>query len=237
MSDVFDSRRFAPATERNRSPILAVLQQQLPPTGTVLEISSGTGEHAVFFAPPLAPRQWLTSDPDPGARQSIAAWRKATPADNLHGPIALDASTQPWPVEDRSGQSTQGTKSQAPAPQAEPWTDPLATLDLTRHPITALVNINMIHIAPWSACLGLMAGAGRLLPKNGILYLYGPFQQGGQHTAPSNAAFDRQLQAQNAAWGVRDLEAVVAAAEAQGLTLVTTVVMPANNLSVVFKVP
>ena len=231
MSDAFDDRRFAPATDRNRSPILAVLQQQLPPTGTVLEISSGTGEHAVFFAPHLAPRQWLTSDLDPGARQSIAAWRNVAPADNLHGPIALDASTQPWPVEDRSGQSTPGAE-----PAAEPWANPLATLDLTRHPITALVNINMIHIAPWAACLGLMAGAGRLLPRNGILYLYGPFKQGGQHTAPSNAAFDRQLQAQNPAWGVRDLETVIAAAETQGLALVTTVAMPANNLSVVFKV-
>ncbi len=229
MSDTFDGRCFAPATDRNRSPILAVLQQQLPPTGTVLEISSGTGEHAVFFAPRLAPRQWLTSDPDPGARQSIAAWRNVAPADNLHGPIALDASTQPWPVENLSGQPTQETKPQA--------AEPLVTLDLKQHPITALVNINMIHIAPWSACLGLIAGAGRLLPPNGILYLYGPFKQGGQHTAPSNAAFDRQLQAQNIAWGVRDLEAVVAAAEAQGLALVTTVAMPANNLSVVFKVP
>ncbi len=231
MSDVFDGRRFAPATDRNRSPILAVLQQQLPPTGTVLEISSGTGEHAVFFAPHLAPRQWLTSDLDAGARQSIAAWRNVAPADNLHGPIALDASTQPWPVEEPLGKSTQATKPQA----AEPWADPLPTLDLRQHPITALVNINMIHIAPWSACLGLMAGAVRLLPQNGILYLYGPFKQGGQHTAPSNAAFDRQLQAQNADWGVRDLEAVVTAAEAQGLALVTTVAMPANNLSVVFQ--
>jgi hypothetical protein len=229
MSDTFDGRRFAPATGRNRAPILTVLQQQLPPTGTVLEISSGTGEHAVFFAPRLAPRHWLTSDPDPDARQSIAAWRNVAPADNLHGPIALDASTQPWPVENLLGQSTQATEPQA--------VEPLATLDLKQHPITALVNINMIHIAPWSACLGLMAGAGRLLPQNGILYLYGPFKQGGQHTAPSNAAFDRQLQAQNIAWGVRDLEAVVAAAEVQGLALVTTIAMPANNLSVLFEVP
>jgi hypothetical protein len=236
MSDVFNGRRFAPATERNRSPILAVLEQQLPPTGTVLEISSGTGEHAVFFAPHLAPRHWLTSDPDPGARQSIAAWCNVAPADNLHGPIALDASTQPWPVETLAAQSTQGAQLQTPAIQtAKPGADPLATLDLKRHPITALVNINMIHIAPWSACLGLMAGAGRLLPPNGILYLYGPFKQSGQHNAPSNAAFDRQLRAQNVEWGVRDLEAVVAAAEAQGLALVTTVAMPANNFSVVFR--
>lgn len=214
MDNVSDARRHAPATQRNRDPILAVLERVLPSTGTVLEISSGTGEHAVFFAPRLAPRQWLPSDPDPLSRQSIVAWQTVAPADNLHPPLALDASTHSWPV-----------------------IDPHASLgvDLTEHPITAIVNINMIHIAPWEACLGLMAGAGRLLPQDGILYLYGPFKQGGQHTAPSNAAFDQSLQAQNPAWGVRDLETVVAVAEAAGLRCIETVAMPANNLSVVFR--
>lgn len=212
------ARRYAPATERNREPILAVLQRVLPPTGTVLEISSGTGEHAVFFAPRLAPRRWLPSDPDPAARQSIAAWRESMPADNLHAPLILDAADPLWPVE------------------SENLRDSLPVLDLQRYPITALVNINMIHIAPWSACLGLLAGAGRVLPPEGILYLYGPYKQGGHHTASSNAAFDASLQAQHPQWGVRDLEAVVVAAEAQGLALVETIAMPANNLSVVFKV-
>jgi hypothetical protein len=99
----------------------------------------------------------------------------------------------------------------------------------------AIVNINMIHISPWSACLGLMAGAGRILPPNGILYLYGPFKQGGKHTAPSNANFDESLQAQNPEWGVRDLDEVVAVAQAQNLSLVETYAMPANNLSVIFQ--
>lgn len=212
-----DARRYAPATERNREPILAVLQRVLPPTGTVLEVSSGTGEHAVFFAPRLAPRQWLPSDLDPGARASIAAWREAAPAENLHAPIALDAAAPLWPVE------------------SENFSDLLSPLDLQQHPITALVNINMIHIAPWAACLGLLAAAGRILPTGGILYLYGPYQQNGQHTAPSNAAFDASLQAQNPEWGVRDLDAVVAAAKVHGLALVETTAMPANNLSVVFR--
>jgi SAM-dependent methyltransferase len=220
-----DARRYAPATDRNRSPILAVLQQVLPPTGTVLEISSGTGEHAVFFAPYLAPRQWLASDLSPEARHSIAAWREAAPAENLHGPLELDAAAPLWPME----------STQASAQELSPFTATCPALDLQRHPITALVNINMIHISPWTACLGLMAGAGRLLPPGGVLYLYGPYRQGGQHTAPSNAAFDASLQAQNPQWGVRDLEAVVDAAEAQGLVLAETVAMPANNLSVVFR--
>lgn len=212
-----DARQYAPATQRNRAFILEVLQQVLPAQGTVLEVSSGTGEHAIFFAPQLAPRQWLPSDPNPIARDSIAAWQMNAPSDNLYPPIDLDASQPIWPIE------------QAPLPAV------LANTNFAPTDITAIVNINMIHIAPWSACLGLLAGAGRILPSNGILYLYGPYQQNGCHTAPSNAQFDESLRSQNSAWGVRALEAVIEAAAAQNLLLVKTVAMPANNLSVIFQ--
>jgi hypothetical protein len=99
----------------------------------------------------------------------------------------------------------------------------------------ALICNNMIHISPWSAGEGLMAGAVRTLPAGGILYLYGPYKIDGRHTAPSNAAFDRTLQAQNAAWGIRNLADVVALAAYHGLTLIETIQMPANNLSVIFR--
>jgi hypothetical protein len=217
ISESLDARQYAPATERNREPILEVLLQVLPPTDTVLEVSSGTGEHAVFFAPRLGERKWIPSDPNPVARASIAAWRKHYPADNLYPPLALDARDPVWVVE------------QNELPQ------PLMDIDFKRNPIVAIVNINMIHIAPESACLGLMAGARRILPTGGILYLYGPFKQGGRHTAPSNAAFDQSLQAQNSEWGIRDLDEVVAVAQAEHLSLVKTVAMPANNLSVIFQ--
>jgi hypothetical protein len=207
-----DARQSAPATQRNREPILNILRQVLPPTGPVLEVSSGTGEHAVFFAPHLHPRQWIPSDPNPIARDSIAAWMKYShAAENLLPPIALNACDPVWAVE----------QDEFRAKLSEP--------------ITAIVNINMIHIAPWEACLGLMAGAGRILPPGGILYLYGPFQQEGKHTAPSNAAFDQSLQQQNPAWGVRDLADVITAAQAEGLAFQRTYPMPANNLSVVFQ--
>lgn len=113
--------------------------------------------------------------------------------------------------------------------------EPLQNIDFESNPIVAIVNINMIHIAPWSACLGLMAGARRILPPGGILYLYGPFKHGGRHTASSNAAFDESLRAQNSEWGVRDLDDVVAVAQEQHLSLVKTYTMPANNLSVIFQ--
>jgi hypothetical protein len=217
MADMPDARRFAPATQRNRDPILQVLQRVLPPEGTVLEISSGTGEHAVYFAPHLAPRQWLPSEPNPTLRRSITAWQATSPADNLHPPIDLDTHASTWSVE------------LVEQPEA------LASVDLQQYPITAIVNINMIHIAPWSACVGLMAGAGRILPSGGILYLYGPFKVNRQHTAPSNHAFDTSLKSQNSEWGVRDLEAVATLAESYGLVLSATVEMPANNLSVIFQ--
>ncbi|UZQ54154.1 class I SAM-dependent methyltransferase [Trichothermofontia sichuanensis B231] len=216
-SEIPHVRQHAPATYRNRDPILAVLQDVLPPDGTILEISSGTGEHAVFLAPRLAPRAWLPSDPNPVARASIAAWRDHLPSPNLYPPIALDTEDTCWPVE------------QSPLPTT------LAGLDLQQMPIRAIVNINMIHIAPWSACLGLFAGAARILPVGGILYLYGPFMQNGRHTAPSNAEFDATLRARNPAWGVRDLDAVTAVAATHHFSLHKTVPMPANNLSVVFE--
>ena len=98
----------------------------------------------------------------------------------------------------------------------------------------AIVSINMVHIAPFAACEGLMAGAGRLLPPGGVVYLYGPFRVGGAHTAPSNAAFDRSLRAREPDWGIRDLETVIDESARNGLSHSETVAMPANNLSVVF---
>lgn len=98
----------------------------------------------------------------------------------------------------------------------------------------AILCINMVHISPWEATIGLMRGAGRLLQPGGLLYLYGAYRRDGQHTAPSNAAFDADLRARDPSWGVRDLEEVSAEAAANGLALDRIVPMPANNLSVLF---
>lgn len=115
---------------------------------------------------------------------------------------------------------------------------PPLSIDVARQPwpITAadaVICINMIHIAPWSACGQLFTGARPILPAGAPLYLYGPFMRDGRHTAPSNVAFDRSLRAQDPSWGIRDLDDVAAAAK--GFALDRIIEMPANNLSVVFR--
>jgi SAM-dependent methyltransferase len=194
--------RTSPATARNRRPILDVLGPRLPDGARVLEIASGAGEHAVFLAAALPGVTWRPSDPDPTARESIAAWRAQAGLPNLAAPLALDAADPAsWPSE----------------------------------PFDAVVCINMIHISPWAATEGLMAGAGRLLTPGGKVFLYGPYIEAGVPTAPSNLAFDDSLRARNPAWGLRDLADVQALAAACGLRFVERIAMPANNLVVVFE--
>lgn len=196
-----DPRRFAPATERNRDPILALLRRVLPPAGTVLEIASGTGEHAVFFGRHLPHLTWQPTDLDAAARASIVAWSVEAGLANVAAPLALDASQPNWPVE-----------------RAD-----------------AMIAVNLVHISPWAATVGLLGGAARVLPAAAPLVLYGPYKRHGRHTAPSNAAFDQNLRRQNPAWGVRDLEKMVETADAAGLDLAEIAPMPANNLSLVFR--
>ena len=196
-----DARHFAPATARNREPIFEVLSRLLPPSGTVLEIASGSGEHAAWFAPRLPHLVWQPSDADSRALASIAAWAEDVGAANLRAPLHLDAAVPPWPVAE---------------------------------PVAAIFNANMIHISAWATALGLLAEAGRLLAIGGKLILYGPFKVDGQHTAPSNEAFDQSLRERNPAWGVRDRTVVAEAAARHGLLLDEIVAMPANNQILVF---
>jgi hypothetical protein len=209
-----NNQKFAPATQRNREPILEVLQQVLPKQGLILEIASGSGEHAIFFAPQLAPCYWLPSDRDSTSLDSIRAWQQQHPAANLLAPISLEVSQPDW-----SGVVQHRLKQH-----------PLIDV-----PMMAIVNINMIHISPWSATLGLMAGAEAVLPVGGVLYLYGPYKKDGVHTAPSNEAFDEMLRSQNPDWGVRNLEDVIEVAANHQLHWRNTIAMPANNFSVVFE--
>ncbi|MDP2333018.1 MAG: DUF938 domain-containing protein [Reyranella sp.] len=194
-------KREAPATARNRQPILDVLRPRLPAEGLVLEIASGTGEHVVHFAGALPGLTFQPSDPSADARASIDDWARTQGLRNIRAALALDAAGDAWPIE-----------------RAD-----------------AVLCCNMIHIAPWEAAIGLIAGAARVLPAGGMLYLYGPYRREGRHTAPSNEAFDRDLRQRDPAWGVRDLEAVVSLAEDRGFGPPEIIDMPANNLSLIFK--
>jgi len=193
------SRRHAPATLRNREPIAAVLAEALPARGLVLEVASGSGEHAAFFAERFPALTWQPSDPDGDSLASIVDWCAGLA--NVLPPLALDAAEANWPV---------------------------AAAD-------AILCVNMVHISPWEATLGLMAGAGRLLAAGAPLILYGPYRQRDVPTAESNEAFDVSLKSRNPAWGLRHVEDVSAAAAERGLLLERIVAMPANNLSLVFR--
>lgn len=192
-----DPRRFAPAAARNRDALLEALRQVLPAHGLVLEVASGTGEHAAHFARTLPGLEWQPSDPSPEARASADAWAAGLP--NIRPALALDASAWPWPI---------------------------ARAD-------AVLCVNMIHIAPWDACLGLLRGAAAILPAGAPLILYGPFLRDGVETAPGNREFDASLRARNPAWGIRRLEDVAMAAG--GFALSDVIPMPANNLTAVFR--
>jgi hypothetical protein len=177
--------------------IADVLREELPRSGTVLEIASGSGEHVAYFAGEFPGLAWQPSDPDGAALTSIAAWCEGI--DNVLPPLDLDAAAPVWPV---------------------------ARAD-------AVLCINMAHISPWEATLGLMARAALVLDTGAPLLLYGPFLRDDVATAPSNIAFDESLRARNPAWGIRSVEAVAGAATAFALD--QTIEMPANNLMLLFR--
>lgn len=195
-SQAAGSLRSAPAVQRNRDPIVAVLREWLPETGIVLELASGTGEHAAYFAERFPNLEWQPSDVHPDALRSIAAWRTETGLPNLHEPLVIDAASADWSI----------------------------------HRADALLSINMVHISPWSAALGLLDGAARLLEPGASLILYGPWLKDDIPTAPSNLAFDQDLRSRDPQWGLRRVEDFAAAAGERGFTLEETRTMPANNL-------
>jgi hypothetical protein len=195
-----DPRRSAPASLRNREPIADVLAGWLPKSGTVLEVASGTGEHAIWFAERFPDLTWQPSETHSGALASIDAWREESGLSNLSAPIVIDATSADWPL-DRAD---------------------------------AVLNINMVHISPWEASLGLILGAAHLLPADGSLILYGPWLKDDIESARSNLAFDENLKARDPQWGLRRVEDFAAAAEAD-FEFVEWRQMPANNLMLLFS--
>lgn len=194
-------KRHAPATARNSEPLAEVLAEELPDRGLVLEIASGSGEHAVFLARRFPALDWQPSDVDVEALASVDAWAAEAAGANLRLAIALDAAQANWPI---------------------------AAAD-------AVLCVNMVHISPWSAAVGLFTWAGRILTSGAPLVLYGPFIEPGRETAPSNLAFDQSLKQRNSEWGLRNTADLDALAADHGLRRTARHAMPANNLVLVYR--
>jgi hypothetical protein len=196
-----------PAAERNKQPIAEVLQRVLAASGTLLEIASGTGQHALHFAEVLEAWRIQPSDCDPEHLATLQ--RRVALAGNprLLPPLALDV--------------TAVAGERLPLPEAP----------------SAVYCANMLHIAPWLACVGLFRWAGVLLGATQPLITYGPYAVGGSQTSESNAEFDASLRARNPDWGVRDVGAIEAVAGENGFVLEQRIPMPANNFCLVWRKP
>ena len=195
-------RLYFPATVRNRAPIAAALSELLPDQGTVLEIASGSGEHAVTFQRRFPGVVWQASDPDPSHCKSINAWIAHECLSDVMPPaLQLDVLDRPWLIPKR-----------------------------TCVELKVVVAINLIHIAPWSCCQSLVEQASEHLPIGGRFILYGPFRRNGLHTSLSNEAFDQSLRERNPSWGVRDLESVETLCSKVGFNNMQFIELPANNL-------
>lgn len=198
----------SPAAERNRQPILAQLQRLLPAQGCALELAAGTGQHASHFLRGLPGWRWQPSE----AQSEALAW--------------LAALGQELPPQDQG-------RLLAPVlidVAAADW-----GLGEARYELVYCANL--LHIAPWACCAGLMQGAARHLAPQGQLITYGPYLEDGVPTAPSNLAFDADLRARHPAWGLRALADVAAEAARAGLRLKERVAMPANNLLLLWARP
>lgn len=198
--------QFSEACERNKGPLLAVLERWLPRPAQVLEVGSGTGQHAVHFTRRLAQLVWHPTELEPnlpGLQERIGGEGQAEPAQGsqLHAAGVLDVSRGPWP----------------------------------EGPFDAVFSANTAHIMPASAVHDLLAGAARVLRAGGLLLLYGPFSDGGEHSAPSNEVFDAHLRSISPAMGVRDADWISELAGGLQLEPVVDVVMPANNRTLIFR--
>jgi hypothetical protein len=202
MSDLTDDHGLPlwPAAERNKQPIADVLRAVLPEQGLLLEVASGTGQHAVHFTNELPRWSIQPSECDRELLETLRRRVAVVGSPRLLPPIELDVTGK--------------------APELEP---------------TAIYCANMLHIAPWAACVGLFRVASELLRDGGLLVTYGPYSVRGEHTADSNARFDQSLRERNPEWGVRDVDALEQVARTHGLSLAETHPMPANNLTLVWR--
>jgi SAM-dependent methyltransferase len=200
---------FSPSAEQNKQPILDKLLQLLPAQGVALEIASGTGQHAAWFARHLSGWTWQPSEAQLDSLSSIRAHVAQAAVSNVRQPLLLDVCANEW------------LPSQTTAAEPERF-------DL-------IFCANMLHISPPDTGAALMRGSARHLAPGGRLITYGPYFENAVVSAKSNLAFDESLRARNPAWGVRLREDLERTAEGFGLHLAERHPMPANNLLLVWS--
>lgn len=203
----YSQKIILPAAERNKDPILKVLQKyiQESKTGNVLEISSGAGQHVAYFASHFPKLTFQPSEVDESLFNSIIEYASEIKTNNIRKPIKIDASTD------------------------------YKTWDLSDEKFDYLININLIQVSPFECTLGLFKGAGNLLKPNGFLFTYGPFAFNGVIEPQSNVDFDKELKSKDPRWGIREITEVKEIAKENGIDFVKIYDLPANNKCVVWK--
>ncbi|XP_071538367.1 methyltransferase-like 26 isoform X2 [Panulirus ornatus] len=200
------------APENNKEPILVVLQDVIPEklgadaSLSALEISSGSGQHVVHFAKKFPKISWQPSDIDQKYLESIKSYIAEEKLQNVKDPLVIDIAK---PISE--------------------WPEAFAD-----HSLDLIVNINMVHITPWSCAEGLFASAGKLLKPGGIMVTYGPYAIHGEITPESNVSFNESLKKQNDAWGLRDVDDLEKEAKKNGLVFDAMFNMPANNKTLIW---
>lgn len=200
------NKPYSESCNQNRDPIFDVIQPLLKGKKRVLEIGSGTGQHAVYFAKKLPQLIWQTSDQQP-YHEGIKLWLKDANLENTPPPIPLNVSTDAWPQQGK-GQN-----------------------------FDAIFSANAVHIMAWNNVVDFFENASKLLNKDGLFILYGPFNYNQQYTSESNARFDIWLKQRDSHSAIRDFEALDELAQKSGMTLQNDYALPANNRILVWKKP
>lgn len=185
---------YSESCVQNRDPILAVIQPLFSDRKNILEIGSGTGQHAVYFAEKMPQLTWHTSDTNEN-HAGIYQWLDDADLSNTKPPLELDVSNSVWPEKKFDG----------------------------------VFSANTAHIMHWPMVVDFIEGAGKVLGKDGLFVLYGPFNYNGEFTSESNARFDLWLKERDPKSGVRNFEDLNQLAEKAGMNLKHDYEMPANN--------
>lgn len=204
----FSNKPYSESCVQNREPILKVIRPLFSDKYHVLEIGSGTGQHAVYFAKHIPHLIWQASD-QLEYHDGIKMWLSEASLENTLAPIQLNVTTDTWPVFNNDNKND--------------------------HKIDAIFSANAVHIMSWKNVVDFMKNAGALLPTDGLLVFYGPFNYNNSYTSESNARFDIWLKQQNPQSAIRDFEEVGKLAKQAGMSLQNDFEMPANNRILCWK--